>query len=50
MSSSNVSELPLCLLVYISRSTLSVDGDAEEVDRILDIAIARNGPLRVTGA
>lgn len=50
MTSYNVRELGLSKLVYVSRSKLAVDGDASEVDGIVDLAVARNSDLRVTGA
>lgn len=50
MTSSNVHELNLSLLVYVSRSTLSIDGDAAVVEDIVKVANIRNALLRVTGA
>lgn len=50
MTSSNVHELGLSALVYVSRSTLSLDGDASAVDDIVTVANQRNAILRVTGA
>lgn len=50
MGSSNVHELGLCTLVYVSRSTLSLNGDAAEVMDIVQVANARNALLGVTGA
>lgn len=46
----NVRELGLSSLVYVSRSLLSLDGDAPSVGNIVVAAIARNRGLRVTGA
>jgi hypothetical protein len=49
MSKSNVRELSLYTLVYVSRSALSIEGDAA-VDEIVKVANYRNAKLRVTGA
>jgi hypothetical protein len=49
MSLSNVRELDLCILVYVSRSELSIDGDIASVEEIVAVANARNAQLRVTG-
>lgn len=50
MQTSNVSELALSSLVYVSRSALAIDGDAREIDRIVEVSVARNRSLRVTGS
>lgn len=50
MNSSNVHELGLKSLVYVSRSCLALDGDAEAIAEIVRTAISRNAALRVTGA
>lgn len=50
MSLSNVRELDLCTLVYVSRSELSIDGDKASIEEIVAVANARNAQLRVTGA
>lgn len=47
---SNVRELGLSSLIYVSRSSLSLDGDAEATEVIVATSIARNSPLKVTGA
>lgn len=50
MTAPNVHEMNLSVLVYVSRSTLSIDGDAAVVEDIVRVANARNALLRVTGA
>ena len=46
----NVHDLGLSSLVYVSRSRLPVEGDADALNDIINVAISRNRPLRVTGA
>jgi hypothetical protein len=50
MGLSNVHELGLTSLLYVSRSTLPINGDAEALEEIIGVATTRNPPLRVTGA
>lgn len=50
MNSSNIHQLGLSSLVYVSRSTLALDGDAQAVNEIACSANARNAHLGVTGA
>jgi hypothetical protein len=50
MMRSVVSEINLSSLIYVSRSTLALDGDDEEVDRIVGAAAAHNGPAGITGS
>ena len=50
MNTSNVHELGLLSLVYVSRSCLALDGEADTVKQIVRTATARNKSLRVTGA
>ncbi|QGN55787.1 BLUF domain-containing protein [Novosphingobium sp. Gsoil 351] len=47
---SNVSEIGLTSLLYVSRSTLDVNGDQASVGEIVSEAIERNKLLLVTGA
>ncbi len=49
VDSSNVCELGLLSLIYISRSALAVHGDADAVNEIIRLSEIRNGSLRVTG-
>lgn len=50
MNRSNVHELGLMSLIYVSRSTLAIEGDADAVNEIVSKSNSRNGPQRVTGA
>ncbi len=50
MDSSNVLDLGMYSLFYVSRSSLALEGDADAVNEIVSAANSRNGPLRVTGA
>ncbi len=50
MNSSNVHELGLASLVYVSRSSLVLEGDADAVKEIVSSSISRNGPAGLTGA
>ena len=48
--SGNVHEIGLSSLMYVSRSSLSLGGDAAAVDEIVRCAVSRNAELQVTGA
>lgn len=50
MSVAEVRDWGLTSLLYVSRSTLAIEGDDKEVAEIVDVATARNGSLNITGA
>lgn len=45
-----ISDWGLSSLMYVSRSALRIDGDADGVEQIVKTAAARNGSLQITGA
>jgi len=47
---SNVHEFGLISLLYVSRSSLSLEGDYKAVGDIVQTALARNAALRISGA
>lgn len=50
MNVTKVAEWGLSTILYVSRSTLPIEGDSEAVNEIVNVAVARNERLRVTGA
>lgn len=50
MSPFNLHELGLSSLVYVSRSSLALNGDNDAVDEIVSIANSHNRTLRMSGA
>ncbi len=45
MVAAAASEPALVSLVYVSRSAVAIDGDAREVERIIEHSVARNRVL-----
>lgn len=50
MNMTRISDWGLSSLMYVSRSALRIDGDADAVERIVEAAVIRNGSLQITGA
>lgn len=45
-----ISDWGLSSLMYVSRSALRIDGDADAVEQIVEAALIRNRSLQITGA